>query len=216
MNSTSLLEAFRSEVGDEKMPYFWTNEDVFRYLNEAYFTFVRLTGGIADFGSEIHPWATAELVPGEAFSPLHPSILRIVSARLRDARRKLTIVNGANVELLDNQSGRVREMVLGLRKNLARWIKVPEQADTVDLEVYRLPLMSIVCEDQELSEVEPIHHNALLDWMKHLAYGKQDADTFDEKASLRSKAMFEEYCARAKAEGERRPYHTRAIRYGGL
>jgi hypothetical protein len=216
VNSTRLLEAFRSEVQDTRVPYFWTDEDVFRYLNEAYFTFVRLTGGIADFGSVTHPWATVELVPGEAYSPLHPSILRTVTARLRETGRKLTIVNGVEIDRLDNQVGRVREMILGLRKNWVRWRSVPAQAGTVDLEVYRLPLAPITGEEQELVEIEEIHHNALLDWMKYLAYAKQDADAFDEKASFRAKALFEEYCARVRAEDERYRHNTRVVRYGGL
>ena len=118
--------------------------------------------------------------------------------------------------VMDNVAGPVRYAVLGLRKNALRWIQVPIEADTVDLVIYRLPLSTINDFDQELTDVEEDHHLHLLDWMKHLAYKKHDADTFDPNASAKGEADFRAYCAQVKAEMSRYQHKTRTVTYGGL
>jgi hypothetical protein len=213
MNSTELLLAFREDIGDRARPPIWSDAEALGYMNDAYFTFVRLTGGIADFGSPDSPWCSAALVPGEAVSPLPPCLLRTMSARLRSSGQPVEIINHTDLagrfqddygrqmplELTDAR-GPVRTMILGMRKNAARWIAVPDKDDVADLVVYRLPLVPIAEKDQDLREVEAVHHPHLIEWMKHRAYGKQDADGFDERGSLRAKTLFEEYCARVSGK----------------
>ena len=65
-------------------------------------------------------------------------------------------------------------------------------------------------------EIDEQHHRHLLLWMKHLAYSKQDAETYDKKAAEDNAAMFEAYCKKAMKERERLRYHPRVVRYGGL
>jgi hypothetical protein len=191
--------------------------------------FVRLTGGIADFGSPDSPWCSAAVYGGEPVSPLHPSLLRIVNAQLRSTGRPLEIVNYSNLMTrgyddygerlpvrLDDSRGPVRTMVIGMRKNAARWVAVPEAEDVVDLVVYRLPLKPVTPGSDALCEVEALHHPHLLEWMKHRAYGKKDVDGFDGQAALRARTLFEEYCAQVKAELERARYKPRTVSYGGL
>lgn len=68
----------------------------------------------------------------------------------------------------------------------------------------------------EFDEVAPEHHEALLMWMKHRAYGKQDAETFDRGRSLDYKQQFANYCAAATAEWDRYKSNTNPVAYGGL
>jgi hypothetical protein len=226
MDSTGLYEAFRSDVVDEVRPYLWTDDEVWRYANDAYHMFVRLTGGIPDFLSD----ATAiPIVTGEAVAALHPSILRIMSASRRSDLNTVNVINEADVGklrsmdygqvkrlLLDNNQGEVRYMVVGMQKNTVRWVQVPKVDDYVDMYVYRLPLSTITGDGQKLDDVEEIHHIHLLDWMKYLAYKKQDAETFNPQASAAGKQNFEAYCSLAKAEFDRMKHKTRVVSYGGL
>jgi hypothetical protein len=229
MTPGDLLAAFRSAMGDEVRPRLWTDDEVWEYLNDAYFMFVRLTGGIADFGSPDSPWCSAEVFSGEPASPLHPSLLRITNAHLRSTGRPLEIVNYTQLMTrgyddygerlparLDDKRGPVRTMVIGMRKHTARWVAVPEADDVVDLWVYRLPLKPLNAKSEHLHEVEPLHHPHLLEWMKHRAYGKKDADGFDEPASLRARTLFEGYCTQVRAELERAAYKPRTVSYGGV
>ena len=226
MDSTGLYDAFRSDVVDTARPYLWSDEEVWRYANDAYRMFVRLIGGVPDFDSDI---CAVSVVPGEAVADIDPNIVRIMSATRRSDSNVIEIINSTDLGkmrskdygqtkqlVMDSREGPVRYAVLGLRKNTLRWIQVPIEADTIDLVIYRLPLNTITGEGEELTDVEEDHHIHLLDWMKHLAYKKQDADTFNPQASAKGEADFREYCAFVKAEMQRYQHKTRTVTYGGL
>lgn len=226
MDSTGLYDAFRSDVVDTARPYLWSDDEVWRYANDAYRMFVRLIGGVPDFDSDI---CAVSVIPGEAVADIDSNILRIMSATRRSDSNVVEIINSTDLGkmrskdygqtkqlVMDSRTGPVRYAVLGLRKNALRWIQVPEEADTIDLVIYRLPLDTISGHAQELTDVEPDHHIHLVDWMKHLAYKKHDADTFNPTASKQGKDAFEEYCAFVKAEMARYQHKTRTVTYGGL
>lgn len=226
MDSTGLLKAFRSDVVDTARPYLWSDEECWRYANDAYRMFVRLTGGVADFLSEACEIA---VTTGEPLVDLHPSILRIMDATLRSTNQPVEVINSTDVGkmrstdygqikqlLLDDKAGRIRYLVHGMQRDKARLVQVPEVDDFIDLHIYRTPLDMITGDGQELTDVAEDHHLHLLDWMKHLAYKKQDADTFNPQASLQGKQDFEAYCAFVKAEWERYKHKTRVVSYGGL
>ncbi len=61
MNVQEVFDQFRSDAVDEVAPYLWSDTDVFRYMNDAYSMFVRLTGGIADFTTQDTTVATGSL-----------------------------------------------------------------------------------------------------------------------------------------------------------
>lgn len=226
MNSTGLYDAFRSDVVDEVGPFLWTEDDVYRYMGDAYGMFVRLTGGVPDFTSD----ATAvQIVSGEPVADIHHSIMRIMSATRRSDSKPIDIINPTDVGkmrasdygqtksiVMDTRSGPVRYMVIGMERDKVRWVQVPEYDDVADLQIYRMPLVPITDADQELVDVAEEHHIHLLDWMKHLAYKKQDADTFDAQASAKGRADFEAYCALVKAEWERYKHKARVVSYGGI
>lgn len=226
MNSTELYEAFRNDVLDLGPGEFWSDDEVWRYANDAYRMFVRLTGGVSDFLSSA---CEVSIVAGEAVADLHPSVLRIMSATRRSDTQPIEIINPTDLQkmrssdygqikaiTMDTRTGPVRYMVQGLKRDVVRWIQVPEVDDTCDLHIYRLPLNTITGDDQELVDVAEDHHIHLLDWMKHLAYKKKDADAFDPQGSAQGKANFEAYCTMVKAEWERYKHKTRVVSYGGL
>ena len=226
MNTTGLYDAFRSDVVDTARPYLWTEDEVWRYMNDAYFQFVRKTGGVADFTSDA---CVVDIVPFEPTATLHKSVMRIMSATRRSDKQPLEIINGTDIGrmrssdygqtkqlVMDEKIGPVRYMVHGLQRGVVRWVQVPEAADVVDLHIYRMPLVGITGAEQELTDVDEEHHVRLLDWMKHLAYKKQDAETFNPKASAANEESFLNYCAQVKAEWERYKHKTRVVAYGGL
>ena len=226
MDSTGLYDAFRSDVSDTAKPYLWSDDEVWRYANDAYRMFVRLTGGVADFLSDACEVAIAT---GEPVADLHPSVLRIMSATRRSDTHPIEIINPTDLQkmrssdygqiksiVMDNRAGPVRYMVQGLKRGSVRWVQVPEVDDVCDLHVYRLPLVVIDGDGISLDDVEEEHHPHLLDWMKHLAYKKADADTLNPSASELCKRDFEAYCAFTKAEWERYMHKTRVVSYAGL
>lgn len=221
MDSTALYEAFRSEVRDDVTPYLWSDTEVFSYMDDAQKMFCRLQGGIADATS---PVTQISVAAGDIFVGISPTILKLREARRSTDGRGLEILNFEDLQGSDfgesqgyrlaNVFGQVRALVVGMEDYKLRLVDIPVEAFTINLVVYRMPLATITAEDQPL-EIAEQHHRYLLNWMKHLAHQKQDAETYDRGRSEMFREEFVDYCDRAKAERERREHKYRTVTYGG-
>lgn len=226
MISDELYAAFRDDVVDLKAPYLWSEAEVYRYLNDAYTMFVRLTGGVPDFTSDV---TQVPIVAGQVDAEVSTKILKFREARLASTGRVLDILNYnslpaqpridygvSRTQIAERTPGPVRAMVIGKQRGAVSWLQVPVENDSVSLIVDRLPLTTIAGDGQALSDVAEEHHLALLLWMKSLAYGKQDAETFDRGRRDEYRAEFTTYCVLAKAEMDRYKSRVRSIHYGGI
>jgi hypothetical protein len=196
-------------------------------MNDAYFMFVRLTGGIPDGTSPVTQLSLSE---GDERTPYDSSIMRIRAAEnVTDNYRPLKIINLLDQSCLTsddygiirragrtNTPGPVRYMLIGEEEEQARWINIPDKDVEIQLTVERLPLTCVTDEHCTFNGVREEHHFHLLKWMRHLAYRKQDADAFDLIKSDQEEAAFYAYCAQAKIEKETRRHKPRVVRYGGL
>lgn len=229
MNANELADYFRSQVRDDVAPYLWSDEEVLTYMNEAQKMFVRLTNGIYDVSSAA---CTVQVVSGQKFATLNPAILEIREAYyiqpVTNYKRKLEIISLADIDSLatsdygiyNNPSiqdlpGVVDYMLTGEERNKVRWINVPTENATVQLTIARLPLTTLT-ETQLTLEVPDEHHVYLVEWMKHLAYNKQDGDAFNPRISTESEMRFRAYCDFAWKEWERYRHTHRSIAYGGI
>jgi len=227
VNSGELYDTFRSDVVDEAAPYLWSEDEVYRYMDDAYTMFVRLTGGIADFTSNA---TQVTVTAGDGVTDLHPSLLRVMQAFRASDNREVTVVNPTDLPTLfsesdygsvrplmsDPQPGLPRFLVIGAQRGKARLLPIPSIDDTLNLVVYRLPLVKIVDDTHPLDEIQDEHHLHLLSWMKYHAYNKQDSETFDRTKAQEAEARFRAYCTQVKAEWERYKHKTRVVRYGGV
>lgn len=228
MTADELHDQFREDVKDTAKPYFWSPAEVFGYMDDAYKMFVRLTGGIADFTSNI---SRVDIVAGEAVGALDKRILRVMEAyRLSDAG-KITVVNQTDMTFAsgndygltrqlyaDTTPGAVRYMVIGLERGKCKWVQVPDADDVAQLHIYRLPAKKIDAGegDFEFDEIGEEHVPNLTLWMRYRAYRKADADSFGAGLADEFKAQFQEYCDMTKAEWERYKAKPREVIYGGL
>lgn len=224
MNTTELYDLFRQDVVDIEQPYLWSDAEVFHYMDEAQIAFCRFSVGIPDVSTE--EIVRVPIAAGEEFADLHPSILQIRKVELASTRREIALRNlldpttaaddyGIFTPASEHRPGPVRGMVIGEEYDKCRWVSVPTEGDEAVLAVYRLPLRAIVGEGQEF-EIRREHHHSLLYWMKHLAYSKQDAETFDRAKAVENEQRFRAYCEQAKAEWERYKHKPRSIQYGGI
>lgn len=225
MNSTELKDFFREQLRDDVAPYLWSDEEVFLYMNEAQRMFVRSTSGIFDVSSEA---TEVSITEGEKYSELHPSITHIRQA-VYDDKYELKIVNLSDMATLGSGNdyrvamnkalsmtpGTVVYMIIGEERNKCRWVSLPDTSATVKLSVTRMPLTNITADGQTL-EVAEEHHTHLLEWMKSMAYRKQDADAFNPKAAEEGEVRFNAYCAKVWKEWERYRHKPRTVAYGGL
>lgn len=217
MLPSELLEVFRAEVNDVEAPYLWSDDEFYRYADDAQKMFCRKTDGIAD---DTTP-AVVELVlaPGADRVALHPTIKQIRSALRTDTGRPIEVISPENMPArgwyFDGRPGNVRALVVGGSANAARVFPLSGEDVTLQLGVFRLPLTTVSDLDDPL-EVDEQHHLHLLLWAKHLAYSKQDAEAFDKTKAAEFRTAFLAYCADVLAEQRRARHKTRVVRYGGL
>jgi hypothetical protein len=214
MDSLGLKDAFRLDVDDNVEPFLWSDELIATYADEAQKMFCRLTNGISDSSS---PMCSVDIEAGEPTAALDKRILKVRRAMRASDARPITLVNVEEMDSLGvrltEHRGQVSYAILGMDENSVRWVNVPALNDTALLTVYRLPLRTITAAKTAL-EIPEQHHRSLLMWMEHLAYGRQDTDTYDPRKAERCEAAFTAYCAQAKAEQDRARSKVRVVRYG--
>lgn len=217
MNSTDLLDRFRTDVKDDAKPYLWSDEEIYSNIDDAQKMFCRLIDGLPDATSVATSVAYAI---DEAWLALHPSIIKIRAARFGSTGRPITVVNYEDLTehciKLDGKTGNPHYLVIGMETDKALFYPTPVAADTLVLLIDRLPLKRITCDGDQKLEIPEEHHLHLLDWVKHLAYLKQDAETLDKRASADFETEFRRYCETARKEKERKKHKTRIVQYGGI
>ena len=288
MNSTDLVDQFRSEMSDAAAPFLWSDTLVYGYINDAQRMFCRLTNGIAD--SRTPAVTQFALIPGTDWYDLHKGVLKIRTATRSDSGRDVETLNAEHLDQykvrFDRSPGRLKYLVQGLEEHAVRAWPLPDDAAritataagitltgatslpltsttgvyvgqsvtvagvaakttvtsitgntvglsaattadiadlttiyfdlTVNLAVFRLPLVAITDDGDQALEIDEQHHEHLLLWVKHRAYDKQDAETFDRRKSDDFAARFRTYCADVKKEQDRARRVVSAVAYGGI
>lgn len=217
MNSTELKDRFRQDVEDQVEPFLWSDPEIYAYMDDAQKTFCRKIGG---FGDATNP-ATTSLVysPGTTWIDTNPLILKIRDAYLLNGR-PVAVLNyedlpASSIRLDGRTASAPEALIIGMEEDKARLYPTPTEAGTVQLLIDRLPLKAISDDDQKL-EAASEHHEAFLMWMKHRAYDKQDAETYNPRASDDNRVKFFSYCEDAKKEKTRSRHKTRTVSYGGM
>jgi len=211
-----LLEQFRIEMNDAEEPFLWSDELVYKYLNDAQKQFARKTDGIQD--STTVAVCTLAVIANTNTYALHPTIKKIRSVRRADNGRPVEVINEEDMPgrkwFFDGRTGVITALITGMDENSVRVWPVPFETVNLQMSVFRLPLVEVV--DDQALEIGAQHHMHLLSWAKHLAYLKQDADAFDRTKADEFGMRFERYCADVQAEQRRLRHKQRSVVYGGI
>lgn len=231
MTPAELLTLFRSEVRDEVETYLWSDAEIFVYMDDAQKMFCREGGGIADSVSAV---CSVAVDIGDTHVPYDSRILKLRDVRRASDGRGIEILNfedlgspyyrdddygqvklwGSSSPKFSTVPGPINAVVVGMDANTMRLIAPAQFDDTLDLIVYRLPIEDITSTSTEF-EIDAQHHRHLLNWMKHLAHEKQDAETYDRGRSIEFQGKFLAYCEKAREERARREHKYRTVAYGG-
>jgi hypothetical protein len=216
MDSSQLLDLFRSEMSDVDLPTLWSDDEIFNYIDDAQKMFCRLAHGINDAMSKVTQISVLTTTDTAATSP---TILKIRQAYQVSDGQPIEIINyedlGRLGVRLDGRTGPVKMLITGMSQDMVKLYPAPNVANTIQLLVERLPLKGITGSGQ-LLEINDRHHPHLLLWVKHRAYLKQDSETRDDKKAADMKMAFKEYCELAFREKERAMHKTRVVVYGGI
>lgn len=225
MDIKTLIAAFREDVCDDVQPYLWSDKEIIRYINDAYLMFARLIGGIPDTFSEA---AEIAVTAGQSTVSVNKSVLRIMNAHRGSDGKEVDVINptdlylkntddyGNRYDLSTISEGEIKYLVIGEGQHVGRLINTPTANDTLKLYVYRLPLNRVNSVNDNLDEIDEAHHLHLLDWMKFMAYKKQDSETLNPHGSEMAYQDFTRYCTLCRLEWERAKHKTRVVQYGGL
>lgn len=218
MDSSELLDLFRSEMSDQAKPYLWSDDDIFGYEDDAQKMFCRKTDGIADASTAAV--VNVAVAPATDWVALHPTITRIRWATRSDTGRPVDIINQDDMAqrrwYFDGTTSTVKALVIGMEAHKARVYPKSNETITLNLAVFRLPLVAITTDGDQAFEVAEEHHPHLLHWMKHRAYMKQDAETFDRMKAKEFEDKFYAYCSQVKEEERRKAFKVRTVVYGGI
>lgn len=212
MDATELRNLFRTEMSDAVEPYLISDDQVYRYLDDAQKQFCRWTEGIEDGRS-----FTVDIQPNVEWYDTDKSILKLRKATDVATGLPITIANPEKLEDMgirfDGRTGPIKALVAGISKHQLRAWPMPSVAVTAALEVFRLPATIEKGDDLEVDEQ---HHINLLLWAKHRAYGIEDSEVFSARKSADYEVRFRTYCAEARKEQERARRVTGSVVYGGI
>lgn len=204
MTLTELLAAARLELDDpddgvDSRDLLWSDEELVRWINQAQEEAAARAYLIFDDSSAITQIAIDSTTNRYAVSD---RIIRVVDARIVGSPfPKLIPANENHLDKFDptwgTRVGKPRRYVNRDKQILLDMI--PDAPGTLQLECYRLP-NQLVLGTNETLEIDPQYHESLLYWVKHRAYEKQDAETFNpEKSSINSNKFTNRFGPRRSA-----------------
>jgi len=229
MTGAELIAHMReSMLDDMALPYRWEDTELLRYLNYAEVQACRRahliidditandkgTAGTAGTSGQ-KPLCTLSIVANQATYNLSPKILQVKRCQLKSMTYPLVgplsypemdeIMSGwrgTSGTVGTCGSGGVPIYFLNEPGNTITFVLAPSTTDTAYLVVSRLPLMSFT--DQVQPEIDERYHLGLTNWAAHLAYMKDDTETFSlNMAKLHEDRFIEEFGKLPDAYSER-------------
>jgi len=231
-----VVELFRLTVDDtDEADPLWNTLEVYHYLDESQKQFARKTDYFSDASTaEI---AQVAITADDPWVALDPRVTKIRIAQLLSTGHKVTPVTFAQMEDQPNTIdtygspfnftttyrwqqavGTPRFLVTDMEQNKGRLASIPVIDDTLELQVYRLPLKDITEDSASFEIIETEYQRGLILYMKYLAYSKNDVDTFEQDLADRAKGEAREFHLDVKRDMKRKRYSatTSTVRYGGL
>lgn len=197
MTLVELIARFRSASNDKVEPYFWSDEDVTQWLNDA-------QEEAAIRARLIHESDSASLceiktTAGNAVYQLNPQMYEITHASWdEDGTRSYCLLSLTSTEALDKNDRHWRTRPASIPHSViqtdrsVRIVPAPKSDGTLVIEAYRLPKSLMESQDDEL-EINQAHHRHLVSWALYKAFSVPDAEMFDSNRAQIAAAEFERY-----------------------
>lgn len=200
MNKGELRDRARREMKDTVKPYFFKDEELDDWLNEAEVEAARRAFLLVDSTSEA---ASLTLSAGDIGADLHESVIYVRRARLASIKRPLTATVARTMDEMSPSWEEVAastptRFVPDWQTGYLRLYPPTKIDDVINLTVVRKPLKPMV-HDSDSPELREHYHPKLLDWVKFRAYSTPDSDFFNADKADRHEAEF------IKNFGESRP-----------
>lgn len=178
MNLGDLRSLYRTMAHDIHEPYFWSDDEIDQYINDALFEAV--DRGLPIFDRDTYQ---VEIEIGVQQYPLDSQIMRVKQAFLT-VKDGVTLDRPELFRMSDRKSDYAYQQYFDLQgyhveeDGMFILATPPTWTATVALEVYRYakPLAA----DIDEPEIADRYQRKMLNWALHLGYLKQDADSFNQ------------------------------------
>lgn len=192
MTLHEIIHDARLRLEDTITPYLWSDEELMDFANEAVREACRRSEILKD--SQTAACSLLILQSGVKVYPLHPSVLRVESAYLASTSKVLTQITRLDVNKWyatwrnPEHIGVPLAFVVG--DSDITVLPVPNAADSLYLEVVRLPLVDMVTMNDS-PEIPLQYQDGLIDWMCYQAYSKQDSETSNPQVAMNYRTLFD-------------------------
>ena len=188
MKLPSLMNSLRSLIDDVTAPYLWEDDELRAYINEAEREAARRSRLILDKSTV--SVTDISVVSGTSTYSLDSRVWGILRAKLDSEPRPLIKKPRQYFDSINNWESVTGTPIAYFRDRYTITLyPEPVAADTLSLDVIRLPLADMDTADDE-PEIPSHLHYQLIYWAAHLAFLKHDAETFDERAAMRNADLF--------------------------
>ena len=208
---SDLIKAFREDEKDEVAPYLWSDGQLVRFANGALMAFADKTKSIIGDGIEV------EFTAGEDEIEYPAYIIDVIDAELFLGERSWPIDVRSPAEIRRSRlptTGRPCVLLANSAVGRMRLAPPPRESGKVVLQATRRPTKELT-KESKLVDVNPVHREYLLLFIKHRAYSVKDADLYDPSRAGQYLAEFNYECQRIYEDELRRRGGARRIRYGG-
>ncbi|KJU80989.1 hypothetical protein N619_01075 [Ectopseudomonas oleovorans] len=208
---SDLIKVFRDDEKDLVDPYFWSDGQLVRFTNGALAAFAERTKSIIGDGIEV------EFTAGEDEIEYPAYIIDVIDAELFLGERSWSIDVRSPAEIRRSRlptTGRPCVLLANSAVGRMRLVPKPRESGKVVLQAIRRPIKELA-KDSKLVDVNPVHREYLLLFIKHRAYNVKDAEIFDAVKAGQYLAEFNYECQRIYEDELRRRGGARSIRYRG-
>lgn len=199
MTLAELIRRVRTEANDKVEPYFWSDEDVAGWLNDAVVE-AAVRGRLIHESSEVAV-CTIGVLADTAVYALHSSLYELTHLGFYPAdgsRPCMLLIK--STEWLDRFKPEWRtctgkpEFAVQDDTSL-RLVPMPVAGGTLRLEGYRTPLEPMKLADKDVAkpELHESHHIHLMQWALHRGFSIPDMESFDPSRAAIAEAAFTDY-----------------------
>lgn len=208
MTLAELIQRFRVAAFDKVEPYFFSDEEVTMWLNDAEREACIRGRLIRDFSTA--GVAELDMVADQAYYPLHEAFYEIeylgfeyipAIAASPYSENELTLVSQEemsrinphwrNDERMRQHYGNTLRYAVQDDKGI-RLVPMPRFNGKLYVEGYRVPIKPMAGMD-DAPEINAIHHEYLVYWALHRAFSVPDTETFDPNRAASAEQEFTRY-----------------------
>lgn len=196
MTLADLIRRFRALAGDKTAPYFWKDDDITDWLNDAQVqACVRGRLLLEDADPAM---CVIDIEPDQHTYPLHAKLYELVRLDYKaTGESHSTPVKVVSRGWLDENQPRWREEYRTTRfaiqgETSIRLVSTPAKAGVLTIEAYRLPRKTLTAPGDK-PEIHEASHEHLINWSLHKAFSIPDSEAFDPQRARLAEDAFTAY-----------------------